>query len=87
MRVKICGITNLQDAGVAVEAGADAFGLVFAESPRRVTPELAADIVASLRDSTAASEILVETGAHGGLGRFRQTQPTTAEAGAIVDRR
>lgn len=36
-RVKICGITTLADARVALEAGADHVGLIFTESPRRVT--------------------------------------------------
>jgi len=46
--VKICGITNELDARFAIEAGADAVGLILAESPRRVDPETARRIVGSL---------------------------------------
>src|SRR4029077_1800389 len=47
--VKICGITNLEDALVAVDAGADAVGFVFYEkSPRCVTAETAREIAENL---------------------------------------
>jgi phosphoribosylanthranilate isomerase len=49
VRVKICGITNLDDALRAAEAGADALGLIFVEgTPRYVPPAAAAAIVAGL---------------------------------------
>lgn len=48
-RVKICGITRLEDARAAVEAGADALGFVFIpETPRAVDAPHAATIIRSL---------------------------------------
>jgi phosphoribosylanthranilate isomerase len=47
--VKICGITNLEDALTAIDEGADALGFVFfAKSPRKITVEEARKIVEKL---------------------------------------
>jgi phosphoribosylanthranilate isomerase len=46
--VKICGINSEAAAAAAIEAGADALGFVFAESPREVTPERARELAAGV---------------------------------------
>jgi len=49
LRVKICGITNLEDARLSVEAGASALGFIFVEgTPRYIAPPSAAAIIATL---------------------------------------
>ncbi len=62
--VKICGITNEDDALLAVAMGADAVGFVFAPSPRQVAPSRVRDIVSRL-----PSEIVT-------IGVFRDEHPT-----------
>jgi phosphoribosylanthranilate isomerase len=48
VRIKICGITNTDDANAAAELGADAIGFVFAHSPRHIDPEKARDVIMGL---------------------------------------
>ncbi len=50
MNVKICGITNYEDAAAAIELGADRIGFVLAESPRAMRAAKIGQIVDRLRD-------------------------------------
>ena len=47
-RIKICGITSIEDALAAVDAGADALGFNFAAGPRKIEPALAREMIAQL---------------------------------------
>jgi phosphoribosylanthranilate isomerase len=59
-RVKICGITSAEDAAAAVDAGADALGLVFVPgTPRYVPPDAAADILAAVPPLVATVGVFV----------------------------
>ena len=85
--IKICGTTNLEDALMCAEAGADALGFVFAESPRQVSTDQVAQIIAKL---PAALEkvgvfVLPATTDPSFVSRLEQTfeelERITAEAG------
>lgn len=70
-RAKICGITRVEDALAAAEAGADAIGLVFAASPRRVDLARARAIRAALPPFVSTVALFVN--------------PSREEVGAVLD--
>jgi phosphoribosylanthranilate isomerase len=62
--IKICGTTNLEDAHLAVEAGADALGFVFyVKSPRYINPEAAQKIVEQLPETIEKVGVFVNSDA------------------------
>lgn len=82
--VKICGLTNLEDALVAVEAGADAVGFVFYEkSPRYVTAETAGRIAERLPRSLEKIGVFVNGGG-GDLVRIVYTAGLTGMQNHVV---
>ena len=74
VRVKVCGITNLEDALAAVSLGAYALGFVFAPSPRQITPDKAAEIIAQLPPFVSRVGVFVDS-------PLEQVQETIAIAG------
>ena len=60
-RIKICGLTSLADAVCAAEAGADAIGFVFAESPRRMEPKAVRAILAECDQLPPGVGVFVDT--------------------------
>ncbi len=70
-RIKLCGLSTPEDVSVAVAAGADAIGLVFyPPSPRHVTAERAAELLAALPPYVTAVGLFVN--------------PTLAEVQAVL---
>jgi phosphoribosylanthranilate isomerase len=60
--VKVCGVTRLEDARAAIDAGADWLGfIVRGESPRHVEASLAADIIGALPETVAVA-VMVSPG-------------------------
>ncbi len=88
-RIKICGLRTPEAVQAAVDAGADAVGFVFAESPRRVSPREATRLAALLPPFVARVAVFrypEATGLADALGRFPadvvQAEPGPALAAA-----
>jgi phosphoribosylanthranilate isomerase len=100
MFVKICGITNEEDALLSVAMGATAIGFVFAPSKRQITPGRAADIVKRLpagiitvgvfrdHDVKTVGRIMREVGLRGAQLHGRETvaevDQVTADFGWVM---
>lgn len=59
VKIKICGITNIEDAQDAVSFGADAIGFIFANSPRSVEPKMAKSIIENLKGEALKTGVFV----------------------------
>lgn len=93
-RVKICGLTSAADAAEAVKAGADAVGVVLADSPRRLTLEQAEETLTPVgplvtrvgvfvdAEPDFVSEAVARLGLH--LAQFHGTETPEACAGCAV---
>jgi phosphoribosylanthranilate isomerase len=57
-RIKICGITESEQAVLAAEAGADFVGLVFAQSSRQINPKTAATIVHEVKKTVESPQVV-----------------------------
>jgi phosphoribosylanthranilate isomerase len=78
--VKICGITNLEDALVAIDAGAEALGFVFHDqSSRYVRPQVAREIVSKLPEEIEKVGVFVDLPEDRAVNIFNQVKLTAIQ--------
>lgn len=58
-KIKICGMTNMEDAQKAASCGADAVGFVFSKSPRKIAPPTAKSIIKGLKGQILSVGVFV----------------------------
>ncbi len=61
VRIKVCGLRDPRQAAAIAKHGADAIGLVFADSPRWVSPEQALEVTAALPPLVSAVGVFVDS--------------------------
>jgi phosphoribosylanthranilate isomerase len=96
VRVKICGLTSIEDALAAARMGADLLGFIFAKSPRQVTAAQVRDIIRGLPTTVLTVGVFVdadleevrEVRDHCGLGAVQlhgaESEEMVAELGGHV---
>ena len=82
MFVKICGLTNELHVQVAVEAGADAVGFVFADSVRRVEPLQAARIASQVPETVKRVAVMLHPSNEEWQAVFRDFAPDVLQTDA-----
>ncbi len=85
MWIKICANTNLADAQLAAELGADALGFVFAPSKRQVTAEQVAAITPHLPSSVETIAVVQTRDPHAILDLIRRTGVTGVQLHGGLD--
>lgn len=78
-RIKICGITCGEDALHAAECGADAVGFMFAESPRRISPEKAGEIMSDVGPFLTGVGVFVDSSVEEVRSALRASRCTAAQ--------